>query len=128
MTVSEALQKMAGASKRLTCKEAFAVATGLDVSPTAVGAAADELGIHITECQLGLFGYGRAHHPNDKRLRPRESYPEALLKHLQALDGRDLPCAFAWDIADDTDVDKLTVGSAAEHMGIHLSVCQLGCF
>jgi hypothetical protein len=40
---------------RISCEEAWQVADELGVPKTEVGAAADDLGIRITDCQLGCF-------------------------------------------------------------------------
>ena len=41
---------------RLACATALALARELGVSPQEVGRAANELGIKISDCQLGCFG------------------------------------------------------------------------
>ncbi len=46
-------------NKRLPCVEALALAKRLKVKPIEIGKAANELGIKITDCQLGCFGRRR---------------------------------------------------------------------
>ena len=43
-------------NKRLPCVKALALAKRLKVKPIEIGRAANELGIKITDCQLGCFG------------------------------------------------------------------------
>ena len=45
--------------KRLSCVKALALAKRLKVRPIEIGRAANELGIKITNCQLGCFGVKR---------------------------------------------------------------------
>ena len=42
--------------KRLPCGKALALAKRLKVKPIEIGKTANELGIKITDCQLGCFG------------------------------------------------------------------------
>ncbi len=42
--------------KRIPCVKALALAKRLKVKPTEIGKVANELGIKITDCQLGCFG------------------------------------------------------------------------
>ncbi len=44
---------------RISCGAAFAIAEELGLPRLAVGRAADELGLRITDCQLGCFGAGK---------------------------------------------------------------------
>jgi len=41
------------------CAAAFAIAEELGLPRLAVGRAADELGLKISDCQLGCFGAGK---------------------------------------------------------------------
>ncbi len=52
------LQELAG-DGTIGCPVALALARRLGVNPLQVGGAADELGIRITDCQLGCFGAGK---------------------------------------------------------------------
>ncbi len=45
--------------KKLPCIKALALAKRLKVQPIEIGKAANELGIKITNCQLGCFGRRR---------------------------------------------------------------------
>ena len=46
--------------KRLSCVKALALAKRLKVKPIEIGRTANELGIKITNCQLGCFGIKKA--------------------------------------------------------------------
>jgi len=62
MAVDERLAgelKRRAPERRLPCAEALAIAHDLGVPPLAVGEAANELGIKLTDCQLGCFGRRR---------------------------------------------------------------------
>jgi len=51
----ESIKAQAGDDKRLACADAFRIARDLDVPVAQVGRTCDELGIKITQCQLGCF-------------------------------------------------------------------------
>jgi len=111
--------------EKIWCARAFRLANELDVSPAVIGGAADELGVHLARCQLGLFGY-------DERKRIVEPAAEVSSELEQAIQeglilGR-LPCAVAWSIARRFGISKMQVSSAAEKLEIRLSQCQLGAF
>ena len=111
--------------EKIRCAQAFRLASDLGVSPTMIGKAADELGVHLARCQLGLFGY-------DEQKRVIEPAAEVGTELEQAIReglilGR-LPCAVAWTIAKRLGIPKMEVSSAAEKLEIRLSQCQLGAF
>jgi len=114
---------------RLPCATAHQIAVSLRVDPLEVGKAADELGVHIWACQMGLFGYGKKPSPEYKLVRPAESVPDDLADELRGelLNGR-LPCAAAWTVADRRGLSYLEVADAIETLGLKVSPCQLGCF
>ena len=85
---------------KLPCIRAFAIARSLGLDPLTVGMAADEAGIRISRCQLGLFGYGPKAEGKHKIVRPMEHVPAALEQAIRgALDAKGLPCVAAWEIA-----------------------------
>ncbi len=114
---------------QLPCAEAFRLAEELKIKPATVGQAADELGVRISRCQLGLFGYGPKAEGKHRIVQPLPEVPpqvsQEILARLQ--EGR-LPCAIAWGIARRLGLSKLEVSSAAEALKIKVSCCQLGCF
>ena len=112
---------------KLLCPSAFKVARRLEVSPQQVGEVADELGVKISHCQLGLFGYW----PEDKPLEPAQEVGEELQARIRDRDRvieEGLPCATAWDIARESTMKRIDVARAAERLGIKIIQCQLGCF
>ena len=130
--VDESLAQAIGAALmegQLPCAEAFRIAEELKVRPAAVGQAADELGVRISRCQLGLFGYGPKAEGKHRIVQPLPEAPpqvsEEILARLQ--EGR-LPCAVAWGLAKRLGLSKLEVSGAAETMKIKINCCQLGCF
>ncbi len=112
---------------KLPCARAFAVAAEQRVAPIKIGEEATRLGIRISRCQLGLFGYDEQ---GEKRIvQPAASVPKSLEEaiHARLVEGR-LPCRAAWEIAEEHDLPKLEVASAVEGLKFRLSVCQLDCF
>ena len=114
---------------QLPCAEAFSIAAELHCSPADVGRAADSLGVRISRCQLGLFGYGPKAEGKHRIVQPLPQVPpevsEAIRSRLQ--EGR-LPCAVAWSLAKRLGLAKLEVSGAAESLQIRITCCQLGCF
>jgi hypothetical protein len=111
----------------IPCECACRVAAACGTSPAAVGRAVDALGIKVSECQLGLFGYEAY---GEKRWTRRlGAVPQSLEVEIRAAcaEGR-LPCAAAWDLAGARGLPRLVVGSVAETLGLRIAQCQLGCF
>jgi hypothetical protein len=111
---------------RLTCSLAFAVAEETGSSPAEIGRTADLLELKITQCQLGLFGYGKGRR---NIVEPAESVSRALEQALSeaAGEGR-VSCKKAWQIAEQFGLSKMDVTAACEKVGIRLGICQLGTF
>lgn len=110
---------------KLSCGAAFRIAEKLEVNPLRVGETADELGVRLHRCQLGLFGYDGeeaiVHSAEDVSSELELAIREGLVV------GR-LPCAVAWALANRFDIRKLDVANAAEKLGIRIGQCQLGAF
>lgn len=123
------IKAVAGEGERLPCVTAHQIAASLEVDPVEVGAVADELGVRIWACQMGLFGYGKKPSPEYKLVRPAGFVADDLAAELRGelANGR-LPCAAAWAIADRRGLSYLEVVNAIEALGLKVSPCQLGCF
>jgi hypothetical protein len=114
---------------RLPCHQAHALADRFGLDPMAVGQAADEAGIRISRCQLGLFGYGPKAEGKHKIVTPMEDVPARLAAHLRAEAAEEgIPCTAVWRVADGLGYKRIEASSAVEAMGIRVSRCQLGCF
>lgn len=114
---------------QLPCTAAHTIAHFLGVKPGQVGRAADEAEIRISQCQLGLFGYGPKAEGRSKLVRTAVRVPPELAAALEerAQDGR-LRCATCWEIAAEMGVERLAVAEVAEALGLRIIGCQLGCF
>ena len=114
---------------RLPCNRAFAIAQLLDVEPLAVGFTANETGIRISRCQLGLFGYGPKAEGKHKIVHAMDDVPERLAARLRAeADGEEITCNAVWEVADGLGYKRMEASSAVEAMGLKVSRCQLACF
>ncbi len=111
---------------RLPCAAAFALARQWRLAPRQVADFADGLGLRLGWCQLGLFAGPK------KEARPRmengEISPDLRGAVEENLEGGQLSCARAWAIARRLRLERLTVGQAADALGIRIGRCQLGCF
>ena len=115
---------------KLPCAKAFIVANSHNVTPITVGQTADALNIHLSHCQLGLFGY-----PGHKKGWPatnvaNQPVPPGLEDAIRkaALDNGALACVNAWDIAAHFKISKMLVAYIADQMGVRIGPCQLGAF
>ncbi len=115
---------------KLPCAQAFIIARELEVAPLVVGQHADALEIHLTRCQLGLFGYPgekKGWEMTDLAARPAPDGLEAALRAAVDDDGH-LACARLWEIAAQFEAPKMQVGYVADRMEIKITPCQLGAF
>lgn len=114
---------------KLTCGQAFAIAKLQGIEPLTVGLAANEANIHVSRCQLGLFGYGPKTEGKHKIVHAMDEVPEHLAAHLRAeADEEGLTCEAIWRVADELGYSRLKASSAVEAMGLKVTRCQLGCF
>ncbi len=114
---------------RLPCGRAHAIARKLGVEPLAVGRAADEAGIRISHCLLGLFGYGPKSEGRHKIVQPLDEVPAPLADRLRAAAESDgVTCTAVWQIAEEMGISRLEASGAVEALGLRVSRCQLGCF
>lgn len=54
--MEEFVLKLVNEDKKLSCAAAFKIAKELDIDISEVGKKADEMGIKISNCELGQFG------------------------------------------------------------------------
>ena len=122
--LAEAVREKAP-EKEIPCAVAFKIAETMKVAPAEVGFTLDVLDIKTIKCQLGLFGYK----PNKRMVEAAESVPAELEKAIRnSLKNGRLPCAVAWELAEQFGIRKMQVSAACETLGIKISACQLGSF
>ena len=129
LTLAEAIRSRLKDGK-LDCAAAFALAREKNLTPLAVGEAADSLGIRLSHCQLGLFGFpghGKAwENPGWKEI-PIPKDLEAAIRSVLDPD-RSLSCAMAWKLASRFGIDRVHLGFLASRLHIKIKRCQLGAF
>ncbi len=109
----------------LPCALAFDISKKLGVPPEDVGAMADVLGVRLSKCQMGLFGY----RPEKKIVKVRQTDDATLTADIrQSLADGKLSCIDAWALAGRHNLSKLGISGVCEGMGIKISRCQLGAF
>lgn len=122
--VAKAVTAAADAGK-IACAQVFSIASELGVGPAEAGKTVDLLKIRLVKCQLGLFG----HTPGKSIVKPAEKVTPELESAIRGrLEDNTLPCAAAWQLADEFSLKKLDVLCAAEALGIKIKPCQLGAF
>lgn len=116
--------------EELPCASAFLIAERLGIEPLQVGEETDALGVRLSKCQLGLFGYGPKAEGKHRRVTPMPNVPPDLAEAINGALGKDgkLTCAAAWRIADQLGIPRQRVSDAAEGLGVRIGHCQLGAF
>jgi hypothetical protein len=109
----------------LPCPTAWAIAGRFKTARSAVGQAADALGIRISNCQLGCFKV-------DKNLHAELSEETVNGKALEAIGSyqgeNKLTCSGAFKLAKEIGVRPMDVADAANLRHIKIRECQLGCW
>ena len=128
-TISDAIRN-ALVDGQLPCAKAFVIVRQLKVDPIQVGDEADALGISLSRCQLGLFGYGPKAEGRHRRVKAMQDVPPRLAEAIRAAAGPagKMPCAEAWRIARELHLSRQMVSNAAEGLGVRINPCQLGAF
>ncbi|HOI44555.1 MAG TPA: hypothetical protein PLX50_02955 [Candidatus Aminicenantes bacterium] len=115
---------------RLDCVRAFVLADAKGITPLAVGGAADSLGVHLSHCQLGLFGFpghAKAWETGGwKEMTMPEGFKEAIRSSLDP-DGS-LSCSAAWTLAARFGLVRAQAGFFASRLNVKIKHCQLGAF
>ncbi len=102
---------------KLTCLKAFKVARLIGRKPIEMSAITKNLGIKITNCELGVFGKLKFQDPNiEVYNRLKQNY----------MGHKTLECKILWDEAQKSTLK--TVGATVKNSDIEVSHCQLGCF
>jgi hypothetical protein len=123
---------------QLSCEKAHTITGAKDIDPQKVRELADELGIRIARCQLGLFGHAKEKGmPGFRTARETakawkqegkavSEVPAEAAKQLSR--GGQVTCAELWKIGDAHGVSRFEMGCIAEFLEVSVKKCQLGCF
>ena len=113
----------------LPCAVAHYIAADLGLAPLRVGQTADGMGVRITMCQLGLFGYAVKGRPSYRIRQPMAEVPDELERAIgeAAVNGR-VSCAALWRIGAEQGYSRPEMGNAVEALGLKVKPCQLGFF
>jgi len=122
--VRESLERHAPQGE-LACAVAFRLVDELQKPPSAIGEAADLLGIRLVKCQMGLFGYT----PEKKIVQAAAAVDSGLEEAIgRRLENGRLPCEAAWSLAQAFNLSRMGVSAACEALGVKIKPCQLGAF
>jgi hypothetical protein len=114
----------------LPCAAAMDAAEARGADPLDVGRAADALGIRLTACQLGLFGFpGRAKGSTGKEAAEDDLPPgfEEAVRDAGTAQGN-ITCVDLWVLAGRFSMPRLQAGRAADRLGLKVRECQIGAF
>jgi hypothetical protein len=117
--------RAAATQGNLSCEKAMELAERLSVSSQEVGKAADDAGVRLSSCQLGLFGVSA----EKAKVQAASTVSDALRAAIDSrlVEGK-LPCAAAWAIAASQNLSRQEVAAACEGLNLKISKCQLGAF
>ena len=102
---------------KLSCLKAFKVARLIGRKPIEMAAITKNLGIKITNCELGVFG----------KLKFKDPYVDVYNRLQQNYMGhKTLECKVLWD--EDQKSTLNIVGSTVKNSDIKVTHCQLGVF
>lgn len=111
---------------QITCAEAMRIVTQLGESTLAVGRKLNQMRIHLTSCQLGLFG---CINPQNRMVQAAGSVSPELEEEIRkALQRECLSCTMALFIAQEIKIPKMAVSAACECLKIKIKPCQFGIF
>jgi hypothetical protein len=128
--VARQLRSSLGTEGQVPCAAAHRIAEELGVRPLQVGEQADEIGIRISRCQLGLFGYTpKKGTPGFRVVEKLDNPPETASAAVRkaAEHGR-IPCLTLWRLAKRHGLTRRDMGDIAESLELKITPCQLGCF
>ena len=109
----------------ITCSHVHRIAKLLEKNPAEIGAQVDLMELRLTECSLGLFGYG----PSRKKLNDNIEVSDMLKSALEGIapEGR-TTCIQCWNLARKLKMKRVDISSACEKLSIKIKKCQLGAF
>ena len=112
----------------LACGVGEKISKEFKVDISEVGITADLLGMKISKCQLGLFGWGKK--PNHgKDIHAADSVSVEIKSALEEVaENGAVTCAALWAIADRLGVERKAVSAACDTLRLKIRVCQLGAF
>lgn len=115
--IDELIQKYRGDDGKLTCANAFKVASKLKITPKEVGNRAKELDVRISACDLGQFGK-----------QPMGQFKEDVLNDLSTIKDEQnrVYCKDARELAKKSNLKS--VRTAIKEGGLDVIYCELGCF
>ena len=109
----------------LPCPVGLNLSRRLEIDSKKIGDTVDDLGIRVSDCQLGCFKVEKALHED---LESRTFSEEIMGRVKNSLRDRHLPCKTAHDISRELKVSIKEVGDTATKMKVKITDCQLGCF
>ncbi len=114
----ELIQKYKDENGKLTCASAHKIAHKLKIEPVIIGKEADNIGVRITNCDLGQFG----------KMDYTQNYEKELINELEKIadDKKRIFCKDARELAKKYNLKK--VRSAIKDNGFDVIYCELGVF
>jgi molybdate transport repressor ModE-like protein len=111
------IEKYRGEDGKLTCSNAFKIATKLKISPKEVGDRAKQMSVRIGACDLGQFGK-----------QPMGTFKDEVFSDLKKISDKldRVYCKDARELAKKSNLKS--VRTAIKEGGLDVIYCELGCF
>ena len=128
---AEQLTRLAEAVKaslhdgNLPCGTAFKIARETGVPRVAVGAITDQLGLRVSNCQIGCFKVDKIINHEVRHVEEDEAIASKL-ENLKMSD--ELTCVNVHKLAADLKLPPMAVADVANRRQMKIRQCQLGCF
>lgn len=116
--------------RTISCAAAVRLAEKKGVKPIAVGRTLDALAVHLSLCQIGVFGYpGHAKGWVVSGV-VSQPVPDGMKNAMREAGGTEkrITCLEIWKIAAKFRVSRMLAGAVADQAGLKIKGCQLGAF
>jgi len=116
--IEKLIEKYKNEEGKLTCANAFKIAHKLKTEPKIIGKVADDMGVRITDCDLGQFG----------KKDFTDNYEKEIVQELEKLadEKRRVFCKDARELAKKYNLKKIR--SAIKDNDFEVIYCELGVF
>jgi hypothetical protein len=128
--LSAEIDSLKEADGTVSCATAIRLAEKTGVKPENIGRTLDALGVHLSLCQIGAFGYPGHAKGWAASGAVSQVVPDGLIKALEDAGGaaKRITCSEIWKIAAKFRVSRIRAGEVTDRAGLKIKGCQLGAF
>ncbi|MCX6565290.1 MAG: hypothetical protein NTW38_02520 [Candidatus Aminicenantes bacterium] len=128
--LSAEIDRLKEADGTVSCAATIRLAEKTGVKPEEVGRTLDALAVHLSLCQIGIFGYPGHAKGWAAAGAALQLVPDGLIEALEDAGGveKRITCSEIWKIAAKFRVSRILAGYVADQAGLKIKGCQLGAF